>query len=48
MKKRKFSPQKPSTRKKTHTNKPHLEATLIEDDISIFHGVMEDVSEDLF
>jgi hypothetical protein len=34
-KKRKVSPQKPSARKKTHTSKPQMEATLMEDDIGL-------------
>jgi hypothetical protein len=46
-KKRKVSPQKPSTRKKTCASKPQLEATLTEDDIGLVHGAMEDVSEDI-
>jgi hypothetical protein len=45
--KRKVSPKKPSARKKTHTNKPQLEATLTDDDISLVHGAMEDTSEDM-
>jgi hypothetical protein len=47
MQKRKVSPQKPSARKKTCTSKPQLEAILTKDDISLVHGEMEDVSEDL-
>jgi hypothetical protein len=46
-KKRKVSPQKPSTRKKTHASKPQLEATLTEDDIGLVHRAMEHASEDL-
>jgi hypothetical protein len=45
--KRKVSPKKPSARKKMHTNKPQLEATLIDDEISLFHRAMEDASEDM-
>jgi hypothetical protein len=30
-----------------HTNKPQLEATLTEDDISLVRGTMEDTSEDM-
>jgi hypothetical protein len=45
--KRKVSPKKPSTRKKTHANKPQLEATLTEDDISLVHEAMEDAYEDM-
>jgi hypothetical protein len=45
--KRKVSPKEPSTRKKTHANKPQLEATLTDDDISLVHGAMEDASEDM-
>ena len=29
------------------TNKPHLEATLTDDDISLVHEAMEDASEDM-
>jgi hypothetical protein len=46
-KKRKVSPQKPSARKKTHASKPQMEAMLIEDDIGLVHGAMEDASKDL-
>jgi hypothetical protein len=42
--KRKVSPKKPSTRKKTCANKPQLEATLMDDDISLVHRAMEDAS----
>jgi hypothetical protein len=45
--KRKVSPQKSSARKKTRASKPELEATLIEDDISLVLGAMEDASEDI-
>jgi hypothetical protein len=45
--KRKVSPKKPSARKKTHANKPQLEATLTDDDISLVRGAMEDASEDM-
>jgi hypothetical protein len=45
--KRKVSEKKPSTRKKTHTNNPQLEATLTVDDISLVHGSMEDIYEDI-
>jgi hypothetical protein len=41
------SPQKTSARKKTHASNPHLEATLMEDDIILVHKAMEDASEDL-
>jgi hypothetical protein len=34
-------------RKKTRANKPQLEATLTEDDISLVHRAMEDASKDL-
>jgi hypothetical protein len=44
-KKRKVSPHKPSTRKKTHASKPQLEATLTEDDIGLVYRVMEDASK---
>jgi hypothetical protein len=30
-----------------HANKPQLEATLMEDDISLVHGAVEDASEDI-
>jgi hypothetical protein len=43
--KMKASPNKPSTRKKTCTSKPQLEAMLIEDDISLVHRAMEDVAK---
>jgi hypothetical protein len=43
--KRKVSPKKPSTRKKTRASKPELEATLTEDDISLVHRAMEDALE---
>jgi hypothetical protein len=46
--KRKVSPQKPLARKKTCTSKPHLEATLMEDDISLVRRAMEDASDDIF
>lgn len=45
--KRKVSPKKLSTIKKMRANKPQLEATLTEDDISLVHGAMEDASEDI-
>jgi hypothetical protein len=45
--KRKVSPKKPSARKKTCTNKPQLEATLTDDDISLVHRAMEDASKDM-
>jgi hypothetical protein len=45
--KRKASPKKPLARKKTCTSKPQLEAMLIEDDINLVQGAMEDASEDL-
>jgi hypothetical protein len=37
--------KKPSARKKMHTNKPQLEATLTDDDIILFHRAMEDTFE---
>jgi hypothetical protein len=46
-KKRKVSLQKPSARKKTRTSKPQLEAMLMEDDIGLVCGEMEDAYEDL-
>jgi hypothetical protein len=45
--KKKFSPKKPSTRKKTRANKPQLEATLTNDDIILVHRAMEDGSKDM-
>jgi hypothetical protein len=48
IKKRKVSLQKPLARKKTHTSKPQMEATLTEDDISLVCRAVEDVSENLF
>jgi hypothetical protein len=45
--KRKVSPKKPSSRKKTHTNKPQLEAMLTKDDISLVCRAIEDASEDI-
>jgi hypothetical protein len=45
--KRKVSLQKPSIRKKTRASKPQLEATLMEDDISLVRGAMEDASKDI-
>jgi hypothetical protein len=41
------SPKKYSARKKTHANKPQLEATLTKDDICLVRGAMEDTSEDM-
>jgi hypothetical protein len=45
-KKRKFTPKKPSARMRMHANKPQLEATLIDDKISLVHGAIEDASKD--
>ena len=45
--KRKFSLKKPSTKKKMCANKPQLEATLIDNDISVVHEDMEDASKDM-
>jgi hypothetical protein len=45
--KRKVSPKKPSTKKKTHANKPQLEAILTQDDISLVRRAMEDAFEDI-
>jgi hypothetical protein len=47
LQKRKVTTKKPSARKKTCTNKPQLEATLTNDDISLVRGAMEDASEDM-
>jgi hypothetical protein len=47
LQKRKVSPQKTSARKKMRANKPQLEATLTENNISLVHGAMEDASEDI-
>jgi hypothetical protein len=43
----KVSPKKPSARKNTCANKPQLEATLTEDDISFVREVMEDAYDDI-
>jgi hypothetical protein len=45
--KRKVTPKKPLARKKMSANKPQLEATLTDDDISLVRGAMEDASEDM-
>jgi hypothetical protein len=45
--KRKVSPKILSARKKMCANKPQLEATLTEEDISLVHEAMEDTSEDI-
>jgi hypothetical protein len=45
--KRKASMKKPSSWKKTCVNKPQWEATLMEDDISLARGAMNDASEDI-
>jgi hypothetical protein len=47
LQKRKVYPKKPSARKKMGTNKPQLEATLMEDDISLVCRDMEDASKDI-
>ena len=45
--KRKVSPQKPLARKKMSASKSQLEATIMEDDISLVHRAMENASEDI-
>jgi hypothetical protein len=45
--KRKVSLNKPSTRKNMHASKPQIEATLIEDDIILVRGAMEDASKNI-
>jgi hypothetical protein len=44
---RKVTPKKPLARKKMRTNKPQLEATLTENDISLVCRAMEDAFEDM-
>jgi hypothetical protein len=46
-KKRKGSPQKPSTRKKSRATKPHSQKVLTMDDIQLIITATEDASEDI-
>jgi hypothetical protein len=46
-KKRKVSPQKPSTQKKTRANKPQSKIVLIVDDVNLIIIAIEDASEDI-
>jgi len=45
--KRKVTLKKYSAKNKTCTNKPQLEDTFTDDDISLVYGAMEDASEDM-
>jgi hypothetical protein len=46
-KKRKVSPQKPSTQKKTRANKPQSENVLIVDDVDLIIPTVEEALEDI-
>jgi hypothetical protein len=46
-KKRKVSPKKPSTRKKSRANKPQLQIVLMVDEINLIIAVISNVSEDI-
>jgi hypothetical protein len=45
--KRKVSPQKPSSRKKTCVSKPKMKSMLTEDDVDLIIAIVEGVSEDI-
>jgi hypothetical protein len=43
----KVSPKKPSVRKKSRANKPHLQIVLMVDDIDLIIAVVSDTSEEI-